>query len=469
MACSVQTGPRELHMAEPNTKPHQSVNPCKHRVFIGPVNVASYYSGLQKGLRELGVDAELVLFTKHRYLRAAQNSTPPLAVRFVDWCVDCTCLSNATSTFTRTMAKLLLPFARLLVFLWSLVYCDVFVFAAAKGFYSLYELPLLKLLNKRLIFVFNGSESRPAYMGGLPSNSLTDKQLRKLQRRSRRQQLRLQWIERYADVCINHAPHGYFHKRPYIDHCIIGHPIALTGDVPTGGTDFGGSKTPVRIVHAPSVCGPKGTEKIRTMIQELKEEGLSIDYVELTGRPNSEVLTELQQCDFVVDELYSDISLAGLGTEAAFFGKPAVVGGYAQDTLRSLVGGSKLPLATYVRPEHTKDTIRRLIVDDQFRDDCGNIASRFVRENWAPVKMAARFLRIIDGNIPDEWWVRPTDLQYLHGFGATEENRRQVLRQLIMKHGKQGLLLTDKPGLEQALVDFADAAEIPASPTQAAA
>jgi hypothetical protein len=200
------------------------------------------------------------------------------------------------------------------------------------------------------------------------------------------------------------------------------------------------------------------------MIQDLQEEGLAIDYVELTGRPNSEVLAELQRCDFVVDELYSDISLAGLGTEAAFFGKPAVVGGYAQQTLQQLAGGSQLPMATYVKPEQAKDMVRRLIVDVRFREECGAAAHRFVHESWAPARMAERFLQIIDGNIPEEWWVEPAAVTYLHGFGATEETRQKVLREVIAAGGRQSLRLSDKPELEQALVDFSvadTAADVP--------
>jgi hypothetical protein len=439
------------------------------------VNVASYYSGLQTGLHELGVDAELVLFNKHRYLRNAHQTQRPMPVALLDWCVNQVCQVTPSGSATRMLAKILFPFAKVLVFLWSLACCDVFIFAAAKGFYSLYELPFLKLLGKQLIFVFNGSESRPAYLGGAVGDGSSSKPVQRMIRRAARQKRRIQWIEKYADVCINHAPQGHFHEKPYIDHCAIGHPVSLNNSSShqlqpvASGAD--GRTDTVRIVHAPSVCGPKGTDRIRDMIQDIQEEGLAIDYIELTGRPNSEVLAELQRCDFVVDELYSDISLAGLGTEAAFFGKPAVVGGYAQETLQSLAGGSRLPIATYVKPEEAKDMVRRLIVDVRFREECGAAVHRFVHETWAPAKMAARFMEIIDGNIPAEWWVRPAAVTYLHGFGTTEETRRRVLFEVIGAGGRQSLRLFDKPELEQALVDFAamqTAAEVPI-PVSAAA
>jgi hypothetical protein len=459
-------------MPESAHESRQVTSRRSHRVFIGPINVASYYSGLQAGLRELGTDAELVLFTKHRYLRNALQAKSPKPVVFLDWCVNHVCQVTPSRSPTRTLARILFPFAKALVFLWSLVCCDVFVFAAAKGFYSLYELPFLKLLGKRLIFVFNGSESRPAYLGGAVGDGLSRKPIERMIRRAARQKQRIRWIEKYADVCINHAPQAHFHEKPYIDHCAIGHPVSLNDSSDhqhqVDASDADGSADSVRIVHAPSVCGPKGTDQIRAMIKELQEEGLAIDYVELTGRPNSEVLAELQRCDFVVDELYSDISLAGLGTEAAFFGKAAVVGGYAQETLQSLAGSSRLPMATYVKPHEAKDMIRRLIVDVRFREECGTTAHHFVHETWAPAKMAARFLQLIDGNIPDEWCVRPADVTYLHGFGTTEETRRQVLRKVIAAGGRQSLRLCDKPNLEQALVDFAAAVTVIPAPNSAA-
>ena len=46
------------------------------------------------------------------------------------------------------------------------------------------------------------------------------------------------------------------------------------------------------------------------------------------------ILAELARCDFVIDQLYSDYPLPGLATEAAWFGKPTVVGGYAQYAIR---------------------------------------------------------------------------------------------------------------------------------------
>lgn len=58
---------------------------------------------------------------------------------------------------------------------------------------------------------------------------------------------------------------------------------------------------------------------------------------------NATVLQELQQCDFVIDELYSDVPLAMLATEAAIFGKPVIVGGYYSNNFSPENPDSQIP------------------------------------------------------------------------------------------------------------------------------
>lgn len=439
------------------------------RVFIGPVNVASYYSGLAAGLRELGVDAELVLFAKDHRFRSVPHGRSSRVLRLLDWCVDRVYNVKPCSTLAMLTAAALLPIARAITFFWSLTRFDVFVFGAAKGFFSLYELPLLKLFGKRLIFVFNGSESRPAYIGKWAIGAGSDKVVSKAIRRAARQKRRIQWIERFADVCINHAPHSHFHKKPYVDHCAVGHPVVLSEPPNRPEMPTKGPNSKVRILHAPSVLGPKGTDGIRKIIKTLEASALPIEYVELSGRPNHEVIEELQRCDFVVDQLFSDIPLAGFATEAAFFGKPAAVGGYAFETLQSFYGSSQLPVETYVRPEGMEDLVRRLVTDPDFRKKCGEKSGDFVRNSWNAKTVASRFLQIIEGTIPDSWWVAPASLRYLHGFGDTEEVRREFLRRVLEAEGRPALQLSDKPELEQLFVDFAFATAEPASADRLAA
>ena len=76
----------------------------------------------------------------------------------------------------------------------------------------------------------------------------------------------------------------------------------------------------LRVLHAPSHPYVKGTYEIKRVISSLQDAGHPIKLILLNGLPNSKVLQELEKCDFVVDQIYSDGPLGGLGVEAAWFG-----------------------------------------------------------------------------------------------------------------------------------------------------
>ena len=105
----------------------------------------------------------------------------------------------------------------------------------------------------------------------------------------------------------------------------------------------------IRILHSPSSPEVKGTYLIRQAINALKAKGYPIDYVEIMGKPNTVVIAELEKCDFIVDQLYSDTPMSGFATEAAFFGKTAVVGGYGWQEVEKLFSPNqmKLKIETY--------------------------------------------------------------------------------------------------------------------------
>jgi hypothetical protein len=197
------------------------------------------------------------------------------------------------------------------------------------------------------------------------------------------------------------------------------------------------------------------------MIERLRARGLAIDYIELRNRSHEEVLAALAECDFVVDELYSDISLAGLGTEAASFRKPALVGGYGQSALRQACHGVPLPMDTYCRPDEVEAMLARLVSDAEWRRACGEKVGEFVAKHWQARRLAERFLVLISGSVPADWFFDPQDITYFHGWGVSEERLRHALAEFIERFGVAALQLTDKPALETSLVRFASASSPP--------
>jgi len=211
----------------------------------------------------------------------------------------------------------------------------------------------------------------------------------------------------------------------------------------------------VRILHAPSKPEFKGSEEIARAVAELREEGLPLELVLLTGQPNGEVLREIRRCDFVVDEAYSDTPLAGFGVEAGLAGRLPVVGSYATepDFL-----GDRLPPSVFVEPGGIKEAIRALALDPERRKKGGKATRAFLRKEWRPRQVASRYLRLFAGEGDPSWFSSPGDISYLRGWGIPEDKLRRRLNALIGGSlGAAVLRLEDKPGLEKAFLEFSAA------------
>jgi hypothetical protein len=170
------------------------------------------------------------------------------------------------------------------------------------------------------------------------------------------------------------------------------------------------------------------------------------------------------RCDFVIDELYSDTRMAGLATEAAFFGKPAVVGGYARDGDLAIPGAypaSQFPPVQFCHPDDLESAIRKLITDVPYRLELGRAAQDYVARHWTPEQVAERFVALIRNEIPDAWMFDPRDIRYLSGVGMPEAVARAGVHRFIDMLGLPALCLSDKPEMERALLAFADGEPAP--------
>jgi hypothetical protein len=176
----------------------------------------------------------------------------------------------------------------------------------------------------------------------------------------------------------------------------------------------------------------------------------------INGPPFREILEAIQHCDFVVDQLFSDTPMAGFATEAAWFGKPAIVGGYGLESLQPMVPQGMWPPTKICHPDRVEEVIEELILDVDQRHRLGREAQIFVREKWSDVMVASRFLRLIDGDIPDAWWLEPEEVVYLEGGGQTKARTQQMIRALVEAYGVEALQLEHRPDLRNAFLEFAD-------------
>lgn len=423
------------------------------KVFIGLIDIASYYSSLKIGFDAIGIQSVFVALENNRFARESSLESKYLILRMLLFVNSIYLKKCENSILKKYYSLIFFPVLKGILLLWAVIRFDVFIFGFGTTFFNYKELPFLRALGKKVIHVFNGSDSRPPYLSGKyihPDYNIKIEQCVELTKRKKNN---LHIIEHNSDICINHPPQAHFHEKNFINYCFVGFPCQFNNTKTEKKTIS--STNSVRIVHAPTAPGPKGTLIIRELISRLVNEGFNINYIELINKPNKEVIDELKICDFVIDELYSDIPLAGLATEAAFFGKPAVVAGYAQDEIREYASKAGIPMELYVRPEDIELTVRKLITDAKWREECGRIAKSFVCAHWNPAQVAGRFLRLIRGDIPAEWWHDPQSIEYEFGWGVSKIEAKEFLIRYIQFTGIDGLLLSDKPELQSRILKLA--------------
>jgi hypothetical protein len=428
------------------------------RVFLGLHEVAGYYAHLEQGLRRLGVRADFFQLSYHPFYSAVAS---PWFIRLAQDLNRRRGLARHDRMPSAFIWGVLSGVLRLLLFAWAAVRYDVFVFGYGSSFLpGFHDLPVLKALNRRVIFTFHGSDARPPYLDGTdmaPSRGLTvDGCIRLAERKKRR----LRRMERWADVLISHPPYAQFNELPFVTCLSIGNPIQPIPEGERPQQREGG----VRILHSPSFPEAKGTAEVRRVIERLRRRGLDIDYVEVSGVPNTVVLQELMQSDLVVDQVYSDAPLASFATEAAFMGRVAVIGGYVTPADLG-VPEDRIPPCELCHPADLEATIARLIEDPAYREDSALRTRLWVTANWSPHRVAQRMLRVIQDDIPADWWYDPATITYVHGCCISEQRIRTLVRAIVARGGPVALQLDDKPGLRQQLLEWAvPAMEVPCSP-----
>ena len=416
------------------------------KIFIGITEIAGYYGNLQRGFDEIGIKAKFFNLKENPFKYEHQKDSRMLNIyRFIRFKRTSAKRTDICSHFFLKFFQKALKFA---IFISAIFQYDVFIFGFSKSFYSNYDLPILRALGKKIIFVFHGTDIRPSFIGGRHR----DKNFEQLISIIRRKKDRLSRIERFADVVVSHPLFSHFLKRPFIDWLHIGIPYFTTNKFNQKGSKKIDER--IRILHSPSNPEIKGTSKIRASIENLKSKGYPIDYMEILGKPNAIVLSEIYKSDFIVDQIYSDTPMAGFATEAAFAGKPAIVGGYGWKDIEHIYAPDQIPPSYRCHPDELESAIKKLTIDKSLRLSLGVEAKNFVEKHWTAKEVAKRFLRLIDGNAPSEWIYDPKKIRYLHGAGVSEREIKRNIRSIITTGGKEALQLSDKPELERRFFEF---------------
>lgn len=427
----------------------------RHRVFIGLTEVAGYLGGLRQGFEELGVPTLYFDGSAHPF-GYAQPDILGRAGRLVDRSRarrdgEGRVLTHAFWVLAAMLTRACRAILKAAILARALLTCDAFILAGGETFLRRLDPILMRVLRKRVIVVFLGSDHRPPYLNGRWVRGMSERPVGSLVHDIRIVRERVRAAEGFADAIVASGASAQFHVRPFVHFIAVGIPLlplAKAGDA--GHRYFVG--TGVRVLHSPSDPVSKGTDRIRSVVADLREQGNSIDYVELIRRPHAEIVAALQECDLIVDEVYSDTPMAAFAAEAASLGKPTLVTGYYAGSVGAEIRSELIPPSMFCLPDELQEGLHRLVTDRRFRDDLGRRAQEHV-SNWAARDVAQRYLRIFERDVPSDWMVDPGACRYLSGWGMPDDLRRQAVAAIVSQAGVKALCLTDRPDLEHILVE----------------
>lgn len=420
---------------------------AKKRIFIGPVEICGIAKALETGFVQLGHKAEVVLSSPHVFNYGNSQNHSRLNKLWVK-------LGLLRHQSDLSFIQKLFFYVAHSTVSWAVLMSALFKFDSFLFLFSQTitntkaELWLLRLLRKKIIFIYVGSDSRPLYMDGgecLPVDSLN---IHSLTKKIKAQYYRNRYQEQFADYVVNAPSCSHFNTKPYINWFCMGVPKVINAV-----TSEDQHQQAVRILHSPSNPKIKGTELIKTAIENLRKKGHQIEFILLENMSNAQVLQELSRCDFVVDQLYSDTPMAVLATEAAHYGKPSVVGGYFSKHVDEAIPADLIPPSLYVMPEKIEEAIEKMIIQPDFRKELGCSAQQFVRSVWSYQAVASRYLQLLSDDVPQSWYLDPYNTQYLYGCGLSASDSATVLDKLIKAQSDSLLLVDDKPQLKQQLVE----------------
>ncbi|WP_156458595.1 glycosyltransferase [Ectopseudomonas composti] len=421
------------------------------------MEISGLASGLVRGFRALGRDADLVLGYRHPFDYETFGDVSRVARL---WAKIGTLRTASKNFFLKVLWVLLHRIIGWIVFLRCLPAYDAFIFTFGQSFTGgKLELLLLKMLGKKVVFIYVGSDSRPPYLdGGAVPVAVAVGGVSRVVRMARKKFKMVRFQEKYADYVVNSPSSAQFHSRKFINWFSMGVPISC---VETGGEPWKRSDDVIRILHSPSNSLLKGSDLIKAAIENLSKKGHRIELVLASGLPNSVVREMIEDCDFVVDQAYSDSPMAVFAAEAASFSKPAVVAGYYAQKICSVVSSEDMPPSLYVMPDELEAAIEKVISDSAFRQALGRKANEFITKRWSCMEVARRYSDLLAGKVPEDWYLYPSSLNYVGGWGASADRIKSVVSLIIENYGSEALLLDDQPILKAELCRLA------ASPVEA--
>lgn len=425
----------------------------QRKIFLGVQEIAGIMERLNNAFHEKGIISDFYCMDKYRF--TAENKEKDNINLLKKYYIHSEKRIQATKEVERNWWYFLQMWDILCIFFYVLFRYDDFIFIFGHGmfFYNKYlskieelEFFLLKLFRKRIVMWLCGSDSRAPYCDAyLYSCSC---QVDKVLNATRKRLKRIKMLERYM-MLIDNPASSYFHSKPYLIFNCIGIPIDNKEKVNINKK----SNEKITVLHVPSNQKIKGTENIRKIISEIKNEGYEIEYKEVSGLPHRIVLEKIAISDVAVDQLYSDTPMAGFAAEAGINGIPVIVGGYYAEDYKKILPQPIAP-TVYCKPEELKENLIYLLEHEEERKRIGEEEKKYIEDNCLATTVANKFLKIFDNSYPEEWIFNPNDNDYIWGCGVDKKLVTDSIVKLIDTYGPDSLCLDENSSLYKKYIQL---------------
>lgn len=377
------------------------------RIFIGLTDVANITANYAKGFRALGHEVFSAVWSRSRFYPDSDY----------DLIIDDRNSRANSGNGLLTYLKIAAQTAKLVK---GLNY-DLFILYAPAVLPTHLYYPVLKLLGKKIITAFWGSDIRYWYAFAEEMKSFdVQNEVSPFFEYARTRSGGSYWdkkrtikvAEKYSDLVLSQPDCGQLQTRPYMRASV---PL----DISQFKFNVPGRIKPL-ILHAPSVPEAKGTDVVLNVIKELKEEGLGFDFQLIENMPNRELRDLLTNSDIIVDELYS-ATVGGLSSEAMATGNAVLV--------RYMADYCKVPLgcpAINVNKFTLKDNLRQIILDVDRRKKLANLGRPYVENANDHVKICIELLS----------WLEQTDKLRYDFYPEFHKNLR-IPEQVLIDEKKE--------------------------------
>jgi len=342
------------------------------RIFLGLTDVANITATYAKGFRALG----------HQVFSAVWNKSYFYPDSKYDLVID------NRNPGTRhgnnlTYLKIIVQMAQLA----RALNCDLFIMYAPAVLPTRLYYSILKLLGKKILTAFWGSDIRYWYAFSEEMKCLdVQNEVSPFFEYAKNRSGGSYWdklrtvrvAEKYSDLIISQPDCAQLQTRPY-----------MRANIPLDLSDYAfhiPDRSEPLILHAPSVPEAKGTDVVLRVVDELRVEGVRFQFRLIEKMPNKELRQILTKSDIVVDELYAT-TVGGLSAESMATGN-AVLVRYMPEYAKVPAGCPAINVNIFTLKEH----LRRVILDRDLRKQLAIAGRPYVAANNDHIKVCQELL-----------------------------------------------------------------------------